>query len=360
MATPEQIQRKEISELRDSVSDINADRNIAVGNYYFRSRIYLIEEILYMIDSGKLRICDFSGPCCKNLMKFAIENVLLDMPVTQILIDGSSDTWYLIGGELEVKAWRSFFIGDLIIDNSYIFNAPYKNQPFGKLQGSLRRKFLNTKIVVNILNPGANPIQRLRLLDFELKSHNISRERRIMAFDEYGALVFPVASDKIRSFAESNGIIKKSDVFRLADILIIYAYICYPGDSSSQSQPANEEKQSLINEPFDAETMFFSSMSLAGRMTDIIEKYQLWFEARVIAELARSGIKSNLALAIALNFMHDGLEPDIDRIQTFLKYKVNPREESRMTFGMIMKRAKSYSKELRESGGYSDKGDNAQ
>ena len=126
------------------------------NKYSFRKQVFTCEEILNMIGSGALRFVGYTydeHSRWSETMKGEFVSQLLSgigMFLSGIIIDGSEKTWYVTGGERQLKCIYDYVRDGMTLE----LNDGTSASTFKQLPLALKRRLLNMEITVNVINAG--------------------------------------------------------------------------------------------------------------------------------------------------------------------------------------------------------------
>lgn len=138
------------------------------NKYSFRKQVFTCEEILNMIESGALKFVGYTydeHPRWSETMKREFVSQLLSGTgafLSGIIIDGSEKTWYVTGGERQLKCIYDYVRGGMTLELNDVASA----STFEQLPLALKRRLLNMEIAANVINAGI--AARERYLIYEM------------------------------------------------------------------------------------------------------------------------------------------------------------------------------------------------
>ena len=116
---------------------------------HFRNQFFASEELINLWH-GKLQPLPFHR-----------RRTISDwQPQPALFFDGSRTEWYIIDGRKRLTALSDFAQGRFALQSLYFLGDMYENLHFGQLPLLVRRKILNIKFEVNLLNPDTPDLVR--------------------------------------------------------------------------------------------------------------------------------------------------------------------------------------------------------
>lgn len=140
---------------------MDIDYSVQIGYNDFRTQIMTVEELLYRFDEtdATTSVTLFRKPTQAQSSRI-IESVLLGMPQPMLYIDDTNSEWTVIEGAEHMYAYYAFCKKDLRLSSLYFKKDQYEGRTFLRLSPLAQSNILNTKITVNVLNPGLTPHER--------------------------------------------------------------------------------------------------------------------------------------------------------------------------------------------------------
>lgn len=137
------------------------DYSVNMGHNDFRTQIMTVEDLLYRFDETDATnsVSLFRRPTVAQSSRI-IESVLLGMPQPMLYIDDTNSEWIVIEGAEHMFAYYSFCRKDMKLSSLYFKMNQYEGQRFYELSPLAQSNILNTKITVNVVNPGLTPHER--------------------------------------------------------------------------------------------------------------------------------------------------------------------------------------------------------
>lgn len=127
----------------------------------FRTRLYLLPELIEMLDSGKLRFAPGQPWGMPRRQEEFIQGLLMGLPPSTLVLDGSSSEWYVIEGAEYLKAYADFYHGKFTVNLYPVWGQSVGKTTYESLPLKFKSRFLNTKIIASVLTPGVSTFQRL-------------------------------------------------------------------------------------------------------------------------------------------------------------------------------------------------------
>lgn len=131
---------------------------------HFRNQFFASEELINLWH-GKLQPLPFhrrrtvSDWQPQQQSRF-IESLIVGQPQPALFFDGSQTEWYIVDGRKRLTALSDFVQGRFALQSLYFLGDMYENQHFDQLPLLVRRKILNFKFEVNLLNPNTPDLVR--------------------------------------------------------------------------------------------------------------------------------------------------------------------------------------------------------
>lgn len=131
---------------------------------HFRNQFFASEELIDLLH-GKLQPLPFhrqrtvSDWQPQQQSRF-IESLMVGQPQPALFFDGSRTEWYIIDGRKRLTALSHFTRGRFALQSLYFLGDMYENLRFDQLPLLARRKILNFKFEVNLLNPDTPDLVR--------------------------------------------------------------------------------------------------------------------------------------------------------------------------------------------------------
>lgn len=140
---------------------MDIDYNVNIGYNDFRTQIMSVEELLYRFDETDATnsVSVFRRPTQAQSSRI-IESVLLGMPQPMLYIDDTNEEQVIIEGAERMYAYHAFCKKGLRLSSLYFRKNQYEGRTFYELSPLAQSNILNTKITVNVLNPGLTPHER--------------------------------------------------------------------------------------------------------------------------------------------------------------------------------------------------------
>ena len=140
---------------------MDLDYNIQIGYNDFRTQIMSVEDLLYRFNETDATnsVTQFRKPTQAQASRI-IESVLLGMPQPMLYIDDTHDEQVVIEGAEHMYAYYSFCKKNLRLSSLYFKKNQYEGRCFSELSPLAQSNILNTKITVNVLNPGLTAHER--------------------------------------------------------------------------------------------------------------------------------------------------------------------------------------------------------
>ena len=135
--------------------------SLNMGHNDFRTQIMTVEDLLHRysrtfeMNSG----LSFRRPGVVQASRI-IESVLLGMPQPMFYVDDSNSEWVVIEGGEHMYAYVSFCMKGMELSSLYFKKLQYEGRRFYELSPLAKSNLLNTRIVVNVLNPGLTTHER--------------------------------------------------------------------------------------------------------------------------------------------------------------------------------------------------------
>ncbi len=147
---------------------IFADKFVIMGINYagnieytdFRTQVMSVDELLYRYENVGLVHRTFYRTPSKEQSSRYIETLLLGMPQQPFFVDDTESEWVIIDGMARMDALYKFCSEGMRLTSLYFMMDLYEGMTFGALSPLMKNKILNTKIFVNVLNPGLSPSER--------------------------------------------------------------------------------------------------------------------------------------------------------------------------------------------------------
>lgn len=147
--------------------------DVGMGETMFRTRIFVVSELMDMLVSGRLRLIDNYVSWSRDQKSAAIESVLMGLPPGSIIIDGSDHDWYVVEGAEILEAYLDFYNDGLSLTDVNFKMSDYAGMLFSQLPLKLISRFLNCEIVSIVVNPDTSDLCRLWIYNTSLiKSSN--------------------------------------------------------------------------------------------------------------------------------------------------------------------------------------------
>lgn len=140
---------------------MDIDYNVHIGYNDFRTQIMSVEDLLYRFDEtdATSSVAQFRKPTQAQSSRI-IESLLLGMPQPVLYIDDTNDEQVVIEGAEHLYAYYAFCKKGLRLSSLYFKKNQYEGRTFSMLSPLAQSNILNTKITVNVLNPGLTVHER--------------------------------------------------------------------------------------------------------------------------------------------------------------------------------------------------------
>jgi hypothetical protein len=140
---------------------MDIDYSVNIGYNDFRTQIMTVEDLLYRFNEtdATTSVALFRRPTQAQSSRI-IESVLLGMPQPMLYIDDTSEERVVIEGADRMYAYYAFCKKGLQLSSLYFKKDQYEGRTFSGLSPLAQSNILNTKIIVNVLNPGLTPHER--------------------------------------------------------------------------------------------------------------------------------------------------------------------------------------------------------
>lgn len=140
---------------------MNIDYSVNIGYNDFRTQIMTVEDLLYRFNEtdATASVLQFRRPTQAQSSRI-IESVLLGMPQPMLYIDDTNEERVVIEGAERMYAYYAFCKKGLQLSSLYFKKNQYEGRIFSELSSLAQSNILNTKITVNVLNPGLTPHER--------------------------------------------------------------------------------------------------------------------------------------------------------------------------------------------------------
>lgn len=140
---------------------MDIDYSVNIGYNDFRTQIMTVEDLLYRFNEtdATSSVSLFRKPTQAQSSRI-IESVLLGMPQPVLYIDDTSEERAVIEGAEHLYAYYAFCEKGLHLSSLYFKKKQYEGLTFFELSPLAQSNILNTKITVNVLNPGLTPHER--------------------------------------------------------------------------------------------------------------------------------------------------------------------------------------------------------
>lgn len=140
---------------------MDIDYSVNIGYNDFRTQIMTVEDLLYRFNEtdATTSVSLFRRPTQAQSSRI-IESVLLGMPQPMLYIDDTNDERVVIEGAEHMYAYYAFCKKGLRLSSLYFKKNQYEGRNFSELSPLAQSNILNTKITVNVLNPGLTPHER--------------------------------------------------------------------------------------------------------------------------------------------------------------------------------------------------------
>ena len=249
--------------------------NIDTSGAIFRDRVFTMGEVLAMLSDGKLQFISAkpAGKWTKNRSNNAIESLLMGMPPTQLIIDGSAPTWFVLEGDAFFKACHRFYTGRSRLENSILC----EDAAFGELPRRLRERFVNFKVTASVISPGCSMADRLWAYRTTLLRQNLAS--RVSLIDCIKAVNSEFA-EKARWVCDRCEI---NDVELLLNIVIGYGLAEYIANATTYIS------RRLENVPYD----IYSSL-LLNRIPSLLADDRTADITRIISNVSKNFIDATI------------------------------------------------------------------
>lgn len=140
---------------------MDIDYNVHIGYNDFRTQIMSVEDLLHRFNETDATnsVSLFRRPTQAQSSRI-IESVLLGMPQPMVYIDDTNEDWVVIEGAEHLYAYYAFCKKGLSLTSLYFKKDQYEGRSFPMLSPLAQSNILNTKITVNVLNPGLTAHER--------------------------------------------------------------------------------------------------------------------------------------------------------------------------------------------------------
>ena len=140
---------------------MDIDYSVNIGYNDFRTQIMTVEDLLYSFNEtdATTSVVQFRRPTQAQSSRI-IESVLLGMPQPMLYIDDTNEERVVIEGAEHMYAYYAFCKNGLQLSSLYFKKDQYEGRTFPELSPLAQSNILNTKITVNVLNPGLTPHER--------------------------------------------------------------------------------------------------------------------------------------------------------------------------------------------------------
>lgn len=140
---------------------MNIDYNVHIGYNDFRTQIMTVEDLLHRFNETDATnsVTSFRRPTQAQSSRI-IESVLLGMPQPVLYIDDTNEEQVVIEGAEHMYAYYAFCKKGLRLSSLYFKKDQYEGRTFPELSPLAQSNILNTKITVNVLNPGLTTHER--------------------------------------------------------------------------------------------------------------------------------------------------------------------------------------------------------
>ena len=140
---------------------MDIDYSVNIGYNDFRTQIMTVEDLLYRFNEtdATTSVALFRRPTQAQSSRI-IESVLLGMPQPMLYIDDTNEEQVVIEGAERMYAYYAFCKKGLRLSSLYFKKNQYEGCKFSDLSLLAQSNILNTKITVNVLNPGLTPHER--------------------------------------------------------------------------------------------------------------------------------------------------------------------------------------------------------
>ena len=140
---------------------MDIDYSVHIGYNDFRTQIMSVEDLLYRFNEtdATTSVTLFRRPTQAQSSRI-IESVLLGMPQPMLYIDDTNEERVVIEGAERMYAYYAFCNKGLQLSSLYFKKNQYEGRTFPELSPLAQSNILNTKLTVNVLNPGLTPHER--------------------------------------------------------------------------------------------------------------------------------------------------------------------------------------------------------
>ncbi len=140
---------------------MDIDYSVHIGYNDFRTQIMTVEDLLYRFNEtdATSSVTLFRRPT-KAQSSRIIESVLLGMPQPMLYIDDTNEERVVIEGAEHMYAYYAFCKNGMQLSSLYFKKDQYEGRTFLDLSPLAQSNILNTKITVNVLNPGLTAHER--------------------------------------------------------------------------------------------------------------------------------------------------------------------------------------------------------
>lgn len=140
---------------------MDIDYSVNIGYNDFRTQIMTVEDLLYRFNEtdATTSVSLFRRPTQAQSSRI-IESVLLGMPQPMLYIDDTNEEQVVMEGAEHMYAYYAFCKKGLRLSSLYFKKNQYEGRIFSELSPLAQSNILNTKITVNVLNPGLTPHER--------------------------------------------------------------------------------------------------------------------------------------------------------------------------------------------------------
>lgn len=140
---------------------MDIDYSVHIGYNDFRTQIMTVEDLLYRFNETDATnsVTSFRRPTQAQSSRI-IESVLLGMPQPVLYIDDTNEDQVVIEGAEHMYAYYAFCKKGLRLSSLYFKKDQYEGRTFPELSPLAQSNILNTKITVNVLNPGLTSHER--------------------------------------------------------------------------------------------------------------------------------------------------------------------------------------------------------
>lgn len=137
------------------------DYRVNFGHNDFRTQIMTVEDLLlrYGKSDTLSSALSFRKPTVAQSSRI-IESVLLGMPQPMIYIDDTNSKGVIIEGAEHLYAYYSFCNNGMELSSLYFRMLQYEGKSFSGMSPLAQSNILNTRIIVNVVNPGLTPHER--------------------------------------------------------------------------------------------------------------------------------------------------------------------------------------------------------